>query len=311
MRLFFLGLMGLLSSGSALAADAAGTMRRIRDPQGGLIAIAHRGCHAPAPYHGLPSAPENSQAALDHCVAIGVDVMETDVRKSRDGYLVIMHDATVDRTTNGHGAVDQLTLAALKAFRLRTGLGGEQAAVTDQTVLTLDEMLALARGKIVLNLDVKDAIYAEVIDAVVRHRAADHVIVKVAAGAGSPPLASMVPFDRVPFMPMIASVDEMGADLPAVVDRQATGARKPIGFELPRLPRSAVEPVAERARAVGGRLWVNSLWDGFIAGVGGDVDALRDPDAVWGTLYRSGITMIQTDEPEALLRYRAGMDKAK
>ena len=37
----------------------------------------------------------------------------------------------------------------------------------------------------------------------------------------------------------------------------------------------------------------------------GDVQALRDPDAVWGRLYRDGVTIIQTDEPEALLRYRA------
>lgn len=291
----------------AYAADMADTMRRIRDPRAGLIVIAHRGCHGPAPHHGLPSAPENSALALDHCATLGVDVMETDVRKSRDGYLVIMHDATVDRTTDGKGAVAQLTLAQLKALHLRGNEGGPDAGLSDQTVLTLEEMLALAKGRIVLNLDVKDAIYAEVVDMAVRLGAADRVIVKVSAGTGSAPLAAMAPFDRVPFMPMIASADNTGGDLPVVIDRQASGARKPIGYELPRTPAAALPAIVARVRATGGRLWVNSLWDGFIAGVGGDVDALRDPDAVWGRLYRSGITMIQTDEPEALLRHRATM----
>ncbi len=299
-------LMGLFAvAAPAHATDPADIMRRIRDPSAGLIVIAHRGCHGPAPHHGLPSAPENSALALDHCARLGVDVMETDVRKSRDGHLVIMHDATVDRTTDGKGAVAQLTLVELKALHLLGNEGGPDAASTDQTVLTLEEMLALAKGRIVLNLDVKDAIYAEVVEMAVRLGAADRVIVKVSAGTGSAPLATVAPFDRVSFMPMITSADGTGRDLAAVVDRQGSGARKPIGYELPRTPAAVVPAIVARVRATGGRLWVNSLWDGFIAGVGGDVDALRDPDAVWGRLYRSGITMIQTDEPEALLRYRA------
>lgn len=53
---------------------------------------------------------------------------------------------------------------------------------------------------------------------------------------------------------------------------------------------------------------VNSLWDGFIAGYGGDADAGRDPDKVWGRMHRDGISIIQTDAPEALLRYRATLE---
>lgn len=301
----YVALLGLIAiAAPAHAAEPADIMRRIRDPRAGMIVIAHRGCHNPAPRHDLPAAPENSTLALDHCARLGVDVMETDVRKSLDGHLVIMHDATVDRTTDGKGKVADLTLAQLKALRLRENEGGADAALTDQTVLTLEEMLALAKGRIVLNLDVKDAIYAEVVGMAVHLGATDRVIVKVSAGTGSAPLAAMAPFDRVPFMPMIASSDGAGADLPAVIARQASGGRKPIGYELPRTPAMAVPGIAAAARSAGGRLWVNSLWEGFIAGVGGDVDALRDPDAVWGALYRSGITMIQTDEPEALLHYR-------
>lgn len=60
------------------------------------------------------TAPENSLAALERCIAIGADVMETDVRRAADGTLVMLHDATVDRTTDGTGKLSELTLADLQ-----------------------------------------------------------------------------------------------------------------------------------------------------------------------------------------------------
>jgi glycerophosphoryl diester phosphodiesterase len=62
------------------------------------------------PAKGLDSVPENSLAALERCIELGVDMMETDIHRTRDGALVIMHDDTVDRTTDGTGAVADLTL---------------------------------------------------------------------------------------------------------------------------------------------------------------------------------------------------------
>jgi glycerophosphoryl diester phosphodiesterase len=65
--------------------------------------VAHRG------FKGI--APENTIAAFDAAAKAGARYVEVDVRATRDGHLVLMHDATVDRTTNGHGAVQDLTLA--------------------------------------------------------------------------------------------------------------------------------------------------------------------------------------------------------
>jgi glycerophosphoryl diester phosphodiesterase len=265
--------------------------------------VAHRGCHNSAPYHGLSGAPENSLEALDHCVALGADVMETDVRRTRDGVLVMIHDDTVDRVTQGHGRVADMTLAEIQALSLRENEGGAGSKLTDQHVSTLKEMLEHAGNRIVLNLDVKDSIYPEVVDVVVRAGAAERVIVKNIAGTGSAPLAAIAPYDRVPFMPILSSADQAGADLPEVAHRQGAGATKPIGFEVPRMPAAMLPPLAAEARRQGVRLWNNTLWNGFIDGYGGDVDALRDPDAVWGRLIGAGVTMIQTDEPEALLRF--------
>ncbi|MBW6527600.1 glycerophosphodiester phosphodiesterase family protein [Sphingomonas sp. RHCKR7] len=290
------------------AGGSAAIRARLDDPRGGLIVAAHRGCHAPAPHHGLgASVPENSRAALERCVALGVDVMEVDVRRSADGVLVILHDATVDRTTDGQGAVDRLGWAELQRLHLRLGAegeGGDGAAVSEERLLTLDQMLALARGRILLNLDVKANIYAEVAAAVRRARMEQAIILKSEVGADTPAMAAEPTFAGVGYMPILLNPGRR-ADLAALLRRQTAAPAHPLGVELPRLGAAQLVQVSAAARACGVRLWVNSLWEGFAAGYGGDREALRDPDAVWGRLYRDGVSIIQTDEPEALLRYRA------
>lgn len=71
-----------------------------------FLVIAHRG--------GRSLGPENTLYTFRQAVDLGVDVLEMDVHRTRDGKLVVLHDSTVDRTTNGTGAVDGYTLAELK-----------------------------------------------------------------------------------------------------------------------------------------------------------------------------------------------------
>ncbi|MGV7196834.1 glycerophosphodiester phosphodiesterase family protein [Xanthomonas axonopodis] len=296
------------TAASAAPAGVAAIQARLANPQGGIVVVAHRGCHAAAPQHGFTdTAPENSLAALERCIAIGADVMETDVRRAADGTLVMLHDATVDRTTDGTGKLSELTLSDLQKLRLRSDEGGEQAPLTDQRVVTLDQMLAKAKGHILLNLDVKDAIYVQVIDAVARAGMQHQVIVKAEAGIATPPLAAMVPFDTVYFFPILINAHG-NADLAAIATAQIRNAR-PMAFELPKMAAAQLPALVAVSKAHNVRLMVNSLWEGFIAGYGGDTDAERDPDKVWGRMYRDGVSIIQTDAPEALLRYRASLEK--
>jgi glycerophosphoryl diester phosphodiesterase len=72
----------------------------------GIHVIAHRG--------GAGLRPENTLAAFEHAVAIGADVLEMDVQPASDGAIVVIHDATVDRTTDGRGRVDSFTLDQLR-----------------------------------------------------------------------------------------------------------------------------------------------------------------------------------------------------
>ncbi len=296
------GILLVVTAPTALASarQPVSVAARFADPAMPMLVVAHRACHNPAPRHAMPgSVPENALAGIERCIALGVDIAEVDVRRTRDGYLVLIHDDSVDRTTDGHGKVADLSLAEIRALHLRTNEGGADATMTDQTVPTLDAALAAAKGRILLNLDVQAGLYAETVAAVRAAGQQDGVIVKQIAGIGSPLLADTPPFEGMAFMPVLSGT----ADLPAIAARQVAGKHRPVALELPPMSAVALAPVVTVARRAGVRLWANSLWSGFVQGFGGDVDALRDPDAVWGRLQRAGISVIQTDEPEALLHY--------
>lgn len=93
---------------------------------------AHRG--------GAGLWPEASLLAFRQALGLGVDFLEFDLRMTRDGELVVIHDATLERTTTGHGAVRDLTLAELAPARIRARDG----RVTDEPVPTFAELLDLA-----------------------------------------------------------------------------------------------------------------------------------------------------------------------
>ena len=124
-----------------------------------------------------------------------------------------------------------MTLAEIQKLRLRQNLGGYAEPLTDQHVLTLEELLSAAKGRITINLDVKSPIYAEVVHAVLRAGDADLVTVKTRTGLASPALAAAAPFDRVPFIPVLQGAS---GEIAEVAEHQATAAH-PIAFELPHI----------------------------------------------------------------------------
>ena len=148
------------------------------------LAIAHRG--------GAGLAPENSLAAIRRALELGVDGIELDVRLSRDGHPMVIHDATVDRTMEGRGRVSTMSLAALQALRTRGGTfptgAAPGAAGGPGGVPTLREGLALARGRARLFLDVKT-------DDGEPHRAIAEKLLGAAQAAGPDAAVTFLSFD--------------------------------------------------------------------------------------------------------------------
>lgn len=297
--------MRLLTTTLALllvAATPAGanTFRaRLYDPAAGVMVVAHRGCHAAAPDHGLTSsAPENSLEALQRCVDIGVDMVEADVRRTQDGALVIMHDPSVDRTTNGKGLVAKLTLAQIQALRLDGG---------DEAPPTLEAFLRAARGRVLVNLHLKGLFAAQAAEVARRADASDWVLFKARAEGDMAPIADQPLYRDVAFMPMVGEGAARDAgQLGQVITRQASGVRPIPAVETRGLRARGFASVRDAAEAARVRVWINTLgmssWKSFF-GVSGDRRALRDPDTSWGRLIDQGVSIIQTDHPAQLLGY--------
>lgn len=104
-----------------------------------MIIMGHRGAAA--------LAPENTLLSIATAMEIGVDAVEIDVHLSKDNEIVVIHDATVDRTTNGTGAVSRFTLEDLK--RLDAGEG--------EAMPTLQEVVDFIQGKVQLVIELKGA----------------------------------------------------------------------------------------------------------------------------------------------------------
>ena len=139
------------SAGSAAESGRIAELRqRFLNPNGPVMVVAHRACWT--------TTAENSLAAIAECRRLGVDMVELDVQRTRDGHLVLMHDTTVDRTTNGSGRVSDLTLAQIKALRLKRGAGGDGAPLTAEAPPTFAEAMAATRGAVLVNVDAKGEI---------------------------------------------------------------------------------------------------------------------------------------------------------
>ncbi|HTQ56691.1 MAG TPA: glycerophosphodiester phosphodiesterase family protein [Bryobacteraceae bacterium] len=136
-----------------------------------IVVIAHRGEHRAHPENTLPAF----QAAVD----AGADYFELDVRTTADGHLVLMHDATVDRTTNGSGAVRRLTLDQIRKLDAGAKFGPRFAGTR---VPTLAEALRLARGRIGVYVDSKDIAPAELVSALTNAEMLDSAVIYGGAG---------------------------------------------------------------------------------------------------------------------------------
>ena len=152
------------SLATAMAADSepAGKTRAAKK----IVVIAHRGAHR--------EAPENTLASLEKAIQIGCDYVEIDVRRTKDGALVIMHDNHIGRMTNGKGKIEDLTLAEIRKLDVKSRKG---FAGPVQKVPTFDEILDHAKGRMKIYLDHKQAPPAEVLAVIDRHGMRQDIVV--------------------------------------------------------------------------------------------------------------------------------------
>jgi len=115
------------------------------NPSGRPWVIGHRGASG--------EAPENTMAAFRLAVEQGADLIETDVHLSADGVPVLIHDPTLDRTTDGHGPVSCYTMAQLKELDAGSWFSPDFAG---ERLLSLDELLDWASGRVPVSIEIKN-----------------------------------------------------------------------------------------------------------------------------------------------------------
>ena len=270
-----------------------------------VLVIAHRACW-------FDGAPENSLEAISGCIRLNVDMVEIDVRLTADGIPVLFHDETVDRTTNGSGPINKFGLDSVRKLRLLSGGGGEEATLTTERVPTLEEALALTKGNILVNLDVKSNVFDKAFEVVERLGVQDEILMKMRALPDDPELKAAKFLGRTMFMPVIKEcipdkqnkTDKPPKPCAPSLNEVIPGYEiyDPIAYEIGFGDIQYLIDGVPAMRKFGGRIWVNTLEERHAAGHTDD-KALIDPDAHWGLLIKQGVNMVQTDRPRALMQY--------
>jgi len=229
---------------------------------GGVYVVAHRGAH-----QGIP---ENTLPAYRKAIELGVDFVEVDVRTTKDGKLVSIHNSTIDAYVEGAtGKIEDFTLAELRTFDVGSRVGPEWKGTR---IPTLEEILDLCKGKCGIYLDVKNASIPRLVEMITARRM-EHEVVWYAGGGELEQVEELCPGCII--MPDPGPEDRLAA----LIDRFKP---KVIASVWKHYSRSFVE----KCHAGGAIVIVDesdpSCWEDAIA---------------WGS------DGIQTDHPKALIEF--------
>jgi glycerophosphoryl diester phosphodiesterase len=254
-------------------------------PDDKVMVVAHRG--------DWREAPENSVWAVKKAIEKGVDMAEIDLAMTKDSVLILMHDNTIDRTTTGKGKPSDFTLDEIKKLHLRDGLGVE----TQMKVPTLQEILEISDGKILLNLDKGFDYIKQVYPLVKKRNMLDQILFK---GHESYPEFNQKYGDiknEIHYMPII----QLGKseDLKKISDYIRNYKIYGFEFTVGTTEKDLIDFKSLREKKV--KIWVNSLWPHHNAGNNDDL-VLENAD-VYDWYITRGVNVIQTDRPKELINY--------
>jgi glycerophosphoryl diester phosphodiesterase len=241
------------------------------DPDSKTVLVAsHRAVH-----HVYP---ENSIAAIKEAVRLGVDIVEIDVKVSKDGIPMLMHDGKINRTTNGTGDLEEQSFQALRKLRLVV-----DGKPTLEKIPTLEEALRVAKGNILVDLDLKTSHIDKIIEVVKKTGTSDIVFFF----DSDYEMLSKVDAASEAYMIMPRAYSYAMAD-------SALNLFKP---EVIHIDSKFYTPEVTRLiKTKQARIWINAL---------GEPDQeIRNGNAkrALTDLTKYGANIIQTDEPEKIIR---------
>ena len=273
------------------ANKAAKVVAALHDPASKyVVVVCHRG--------DWRNYPENSLGAIESVIRMGADVVEIDLKLTKDSVLVLSHDSRCDRMTTGKGDISTMTYDSLATFNLKTA---HNVAVPGTRIATLQEALEVCKDRIVINVDQGYQYY----DLVVRQTDAlgmtDQILIK--GKQAREVVAREMADSRMMYMPIIDIQKPQGKDLFGQYEAwYAQTGEKPLAYEVcfSELDKAA-EDCCRKVVAQGSKLWINTLWASLCGGYNDDAAFEGNPDEVYGKILDLGTSIIQTDRPELLI----------
>lgn len=232
-----------------------------------LVVIAHRGNHV--------NVPENSLASYEEAIKSGADYVEIDLRTSKDGILMILHDATVDRMTNGQGNVADKTWAELQSLQLKNPKADDPTAYR---IPEFREVLRLCKNRIYIYLDFKNADVAETWKQIQAEGMEKQIVVYLNKVPDYKKWRSVAPQ-----MPLMTSLfDEV---------KNKDQLRYFLGqVKIEALDNIYDKEMVQAAQSEGVSVWL-------------DVQSPSEGPEAWNNALQKGVNGIQTDQPEVLVKY--------
>lgn len=235
-----------------------------------VLVAAHRAAHN--------NFPENSIPSIKEAIRLGVDIVELDVKVSKDGIPVLMHDGTIDRTTTGSGKPSDYTHEELMHFKLI-----HEGDTTEEKIPTFDEALRLIKGKIMVDIDLKTDQLDPIIADIKKNECEDHVFF----------------FDNdYEALQYVKDVDKHFYLMPRAYSYEMADSAivrfKPevvhIDFKFYN------KEVVQLIKSNNARVWINAL------GLPDMVFGTENEDKAIDRILEYGANIIQTDQPELLLK---------
>lgn len=269
-------------------------LAEINDPNSDyVVVISHRG--------DWRNYPENSIPAIESVIRMGVDMMELDVKMTKDSVLVLMHDQTINRMTNGKGLVKDFTYDSLMTFKLRRA---HNVTTDSLRIPTLREALLCCKDRILVNVDHAYPYYKEIVELTEELGVTGQVLMKGKSNIDKVNEDMSKHENNLLYMPIIDINTPKGQALFA--EYQERGV-VPMAYEVCwQHPGEDIDNCVAKIHETGSKLWVNTLWPTLCGGSGNDDDAAfdaADPADVYGQYLEMGASMIQTDRPQLFLDY--------
>lgn len=271
---------------------AAYVVEQIHNPKSDqVLVICHRG--------DWRNFPENSIPAIEAVIDMGADVVELDVALTKDSVLILMHDRTLDRCSNGKGLIAEKSYAEIEKLRLKSAHGAQNSL--NLPIPTLREALEVCRDRIVVNIDKGYDYYDLVLALTEEMGVTNQILIK-----GGKPLADIKEKlskyeNNMMYMPIVSPQNAKSRDM---LSEYLADDEPQLAYEVCwNKYTPEVEQAMKQVIADGSKLWVNTLWNSLCGGLSDDIAYTTSAEEVYGKIVDMGATMIQTDRPEFLLEY--------